>query len=180
MLQAEWGDVIGPGRWLLHGVLESRIDVNRAEDERVSGAKVDHQRQATRAWQSFLSAEQMASLIAPMQTLTIGDLYNYVNYLDDSGLNSHRYRFRLWQVVSTPIGLLAMCLLGLPFVLGSVRSRPPGARILFGATVGIGFYLVEQSTSQLAILYELPALPMAIVPDLILLGASVFTLAKVE
>ena len=73
-----------------------------------------------------------------------------------------------------------MCLLGLPFVLGSVRSRPPGARILFGATVGIGFYLIEQTASQLAMLYELPALPMAMLPDVALLGASVVTLARVE
>jgi lipopolysaccharide export system permease protein len=170
VLQAEWADVIGPGQWLLHDVLESRV----------SGVEVVQEPQNTRAWQSFLSPQQMSSLIAPMETLTLGDLYNYVEYLDDAGLSSHRYRFRLWQVLSTPVALLAMCLLGLPFVLGSVRSRPPGARILFGSTVGIGFYLVEQTASQLAMLYELPALPMAMLPDVTLLGASLVTLARVE
>jgi lipopolysaccharide export system permease protein len=179
MLQAQWGDVIGPGRWLLHGVSQSSIKMSRGE-EGVANVRVDHQSETTQTWPSFLSPEQMASLIAPMETLTLGDLYDYVDYLDGAGLNSHRYRFRLWQALSTPVGLLAMCLLGLPFVLGSVRSRPPGARILFGAIVGIGFYLVEQTTSQLAVLYELPALPMAMLPDFALLSASIFTLARVE
>jgi lipopolysaccharide export system permease protein len=182
VLQAESADVIGPGRWLLRGVSERRISIDRSDtDQRqVTKAEVVHQRQASLTWQSFLSPDQMTSLIAPIQTLTVTDLYNYVGYLDDAGLSSHRYRFRFWQVLSLPIGLLAMCLLGLPFVLGSVRSRPPGARILFGATVGIGFYLVEQTASQLAVLYELPALPMAVLPDFALLGASIFTLTRVE
>jgi lipopolysaccharide export system permease protein len=180
LLQAEWADVEGPGRWLLHSVSESRIEVSLTAEGKVSGAMVDHDQQATRTWQSFLSPEQMASLIAPIETLTLADLYNYVGYLDSAGLNAHRYRFRLWQAISVPVGLLAMCLLGLPFVLGSVRSRPAGARVLFGAAVGVGFYLVEQTISQLAMLYELPAVPLAMLPDMALLGASVFALSRVE
>ncbi len=182
VLHAESADVIGPGRWLLRGVSETRITVSRSttSERGVTQVQVTHHQQATRAWQSFLSPEQMTSLIAPIQTLTVTDLYNYAEYLDGAGLNSHRYRFRFWQILSMPVGLLAMCLLGLPFVLGSVRSRPAGVRILFGATVGIGFYLVEQTASQLTMLYELPASPMAVLPDVMLLGASIFTLARVE
>jgi len=180
MLQAEWADVIGPGRWQLHDVAENRITVERGPEGRVTAAYVAHERGATQDWQSFLSPDQMASLIAPIETLTISDLYNYVKYLDGAGLSSHRYRFRLWQMLSMPLALLAMCLLGLPFLLGSVRSRPPGARILFGAIVGIGFYLVEQTSAQLAMLYELPAIPMAMFPDVVLLGASLYTLARAD
>lgn len=180
VLRAEWADVIGPGLWMLHGVSEARIEVERTAEQGVSSARVGRVGQATQVWESFLSPDQMASLIAPMETLTLGDLYNYVEYLESTGLNSHRYRFQLWQALSMPVALLAMCLLGLPFVLGSVRARPPGARILFGATVGIGFFLVEQTSSQLAMLYELPALPMAMLPDAALLGAAFYTLARVE
>ena len=170
VLQARAADVLGPGRWRLRDVTESRID----------GTTVTQVKQTEREWQSFLSPDQMASLVAPLETLTLSDLYNYVVYLESTGLNAHRYRFRWWQVVSMPVGLLAMCLLGLPFVLGSVRSRSAGVRILFGASVGIGFYLSEQTASQLTLLYELPPAPMALLPDTVLLTASVFALTRVD
>ena len=170
VLQARSADVLGPGRWMLHDVTESRID----------GIEVTQVKQSERVWESFLSPEQMASLVAPVETLTLGDLFNYVGYLETTGLNSHRYRFRLWQVLSMPVGLLAMCLLGLPFVLGSVRAKAAGVRILFGASVGIGFYLTEQTASQLTLLYELAPIPMAMLPDTVLLAASGFALTRVE
>lgn len=170
VLQADYADVIGPGQWLLHAV----------EERRIVQQEVTRARHDTYEWQSFLSPDQMASLIAPMETLTLGDLYRYVGYLEESGLNAHRYRFRLWQVLSSPISLMAMCLLGLPFVLGSVRARPAGARVLFGATVGIGFYLVEQTSAQLAMLYELPVIPLAMLPDAALLVGSIVALTRVE
>jgi lipopolysaccharide export system permease protein len=170
VVQARSADVLGPGRWLLHEVTESRIQ----------GTSVAQVKQAERVWESFLSAEQMASLVAPVETLTLTELYNYVSYLDTTQLNAHSYRFRLWQVLSMPVGLLAMCLLGLPFVLGSVRAKSAGVRILFGASVGIGFYLVEQTASQLTLLHELPPVLMALLPDSVLLGASVFALTRVE
>jgi lipopolysaccharide export system permease protein len=170
LLQARTADVIGPGRWLLHEVTEFKIN----------GTAVTQLQQAERPWESFLSPEQMASLVAPLETLTLTNLYNYVDYLESSGLSSHRYRFRLWQVLSMPVGLLAMCLLGLPFVLGSVRARAAGVRILFGASVGIGFYLSEQTVSQLTMLYELSPVPMALLPDTALLLASMFALTRVE
>lgn len=170
MVLADRADVLGPGRWMLHEISESRIGVDQ----------VGRSSEAEREWDSFLSPDQMASLIAPMETLTVADLAAYVDYLDDAGLSSHRYRFRLWQVGALPLALLAMCLLGLPFVLGSTRARAPGARILFGATVGIGFYLVEQTASQLTMLYELPAAPMAVLPDSLLLVAGFVMLSRVE
>ena len=170
VLRAESADVLGPGRWLLHEVTESRID----------GTQVSQRAESERSWQSFLSPDQMASLVSPIETLTLTELYHYVNYLEATALSSHQYRFRLWQVLSMPIGLAAMCLLGLPFVMGSVRAQSAGARILFGAAVGIGFYLVEQTASQFTLLYELPAVPMALLPDSVLLGASLVMLSRVD
>ena len=154
---------------MLFEVTESRLD----------GTSVVRSQLPERPWESFLSPQQMASLVAPLETLTLSELYSYVSYLDETGLNAHRYRFRLWQVLGMPVGLLAMCLLGLPFVMGSVRAKAAGARILFGASTGIGFYLVEQTASQFALLYELPAVVMALLPDSVLLAASFLALARV-
>ena len=71
-----------------------------------------------------------------------------------------------------------MALLGVPFVIGSVRGIPTGTRISIGIVIGLLFYLLERTTSQLALLYGLPPAPLALFPDLLVLGAATLALTR--
>ena len=145
---------------------------------RVNGEQSSERTYLYHEWDSFLSQNQMDSLVAPVDALSLTELYDYVEYLELAGLRSQTYEFRLWQNLSRPLGLLAMCFLALPFVVGSVRTRAAGTRVLFGMIVGIGFYLTEQMSSQLTLLYELPTMLMALLPDCLLLLVSFLFLAR--
>ncbi len=165
---AEFADIIDANKWTLNNVQEIEL--------LQPGSREVHYQ--TKEWVSFLDKIEMESLVAPVETLSLTELKSYVDYLNIADLRVHAYEFRLWQHLSIPLALLAMCLLALPFVIGSLRTRAAGTRVLFGMIVGIGFYLAEQMSSQLTLLYELPTVLMAILPDGLLLIMSLVFLAK--
>lgn len=168
MIQAHKADIVDDRKWLLHEV-----------EERVLGEdSVQHKRMATLTWQSFLTPEQMATLIAPAHALSVFDLYSYIHEMRGSGIDTRQYQAMLWQQLSLPTALFAMTLLGLPFVLASMHSRTPGFRVLIGGAAGIGFYLFDQITSHLSTLFDLPPAPTALAPSAVLLLLAVIGISR--
>lgn len=168
LLQADKADIVDARTWLLHDV-----------DERVLGDdSVAHRRMATLEWQSFLTPEQLATLIAPAHALSVFDLYAYIREMRGSGVDTREYQAMFWQQLALPGALLAMTLLGLPFVLAGTRSRTPGTRVVAGGVAGVGFYLFNQITSHLATLLDLPPAPTALAPSALLLLVAVLAIRR--
>ena len=71
-----------------------------------------------------------------------------------------------------------MALLGVPFVIGSTRAIPLGTRLTLGGAVGIAFYLLERTVTQIGLLYHLPAAPTSLAPDLLALAAALAALSR--
>jgi lipopolysaccharide export system permease protein len=109
----------------------------------------------------------------PLQALAPNDLVKMIAHLRQNQLDTHEYEIVLWQQISLLPGLLAMALLSLPFLLGSVRSVSAGQRVMIGGMIGIGFYLVQQLSGHLAgILGMNPPLAM-LTPPLLLLAIAI-------
>jgi len=98
------------------------------------------------------------------------ELSKYIKYLQTSSLNSDRYKFIFWQRFFQPLAILVMIFLSVPFVLGFLRSKPMGIRIVVGTLVGFGFYLINQFVGPLTVVYRLPAIAAALLPILIFAG----------
>lgn len=168
LLQAGRAQILSKDKWQLHDVEITRIFRDGTTFERHDLME----------WDNVLDVDQMASIISSASALPITDLIEYIAHLKSNDLDSHRYRLVLWQQLSLPLGILGMALLGIPFVVGSMRAIPVGTRISIGIVVGILFYLVERTTGQLALLYNLPPIPLAVAPDLIILGIAVIALKR--
>jgi len=162
LIRAERADIVNREEWLLYNVTESEIHAQNAtttvEDRRI--------------WRSFLSEPQLENLIQPASTLSPGDLLHYIVSLENNRLNSHPFRLAFWQMASIPVGIIAMALLGLPFVMGSLRSVSVGQRIALGGGIGMAFYLSEQIIGHLSMLYELNPFVAAMAPELLLLALA--------
>lgn len=159
LIRAERADIGKGDEWLLHNVTESEVGVNSAT------TTVESERR----WRSFLSEAQLENLIQPAGTLSPADLLRYIRNLNSNRLNSHQFRLAFWQMVSLPLGIVAMALLGVPFVMGSLRSVSIGQRIALGGGIGMVFYLTEQIVNHLAVLYELNPPVSALTPEVLLL-----------
>ncbi|TNF89600.1 MAG: LPS export ABC transporter permease LptG [Gammaproteobacteria bacterium] len=168
VLNANRADILNSSTWQLWDVVSTEIQ------ER--GTRVG--RMETLEWRSVLTPDQMATIITTAAALAPSDLVQYVAHLEENDLDSHRYRLVLWQQLSLPIGILGMALLGVPFVVGSTRSMATGTRISIGVVIGILFYLGERTLGQIALLYSLPPIPLAMGPDIFILFLALYALSR--
>ena len=168
LTQAASADVLRPGEWLLHEVTTTRLDAAEVHQSRVDRLP----------WRNRIGAEQLAAFVQADNALAPTDLADYIGYLQDNGLDAHRYTLVLWNQLSLPIALAAMALLGVPFVMGSTRTLPLGARLTLGGMVGILFYLLERTATQVGLLYQLPAPLMSLAPDLMALTVALAALSR--
>lgn len=166
LIQATRADVIGPDTWLLHEALVTRFEAESVEQSHFDQLP----------WASDIDAEQIAALLRAEHALSPTDLVGYIGHLRSNGLDAHRFEVLLWQLLGLPMGLFAMGLLGLPFVVGNVRSTPLGARVTFCALIGILFYLLERTSLQVGLLYRFPAPLAGLAPDLLALAAALLSI----
>lgn len=168
VLSANQATILNSSTWQLRDVLSTEIDAD--------GTRSSHM--DTLEWRSVLDPDQMATIITTAAALAPSDLFQYIAHLEENDLDSHRYRLVLWQQLSLPIGILGMALLGVPFVVGSTRAMATGTRISIGVVIGILFYLGERTLAQVALLYELPPIPLAMGPDLFILFLALYALSR--
>jgi lipopolysaccharide export LptBFGC system permease protein LptF len=53
-----------------------------------------------------------------------------------------------------------------------------GTRISIGVVIGILFYLGERTLGQVALLYSLPPIPLAMGPDIFILFLAIYALSR--
>ncbi len=165
---ARYADIIGDDDWLLTDVMER--DLSKIDAPEV--------RTGTMQWTGLLSGDQASTLVLPIQALTPIDLYRYIDHLKSNKLNTQRYRIAFWRQLSISLSLVAMAILSLPFLLGSVRHISASQRVLLGGVVGMGFYLVQQITGNLAGLFGLNPPLTILAPSFLLLGIAFYGIYK--
>ncbi|MGD9584080.1 MAG: LPS export ABC transporter permease LptG [Lysobacterales bacterium] len=168
LIRAAHADLVNEREWLLHDVSQTLLE----------GTAATTTREPQMLWQSFLSAQQLGTLVQPANTMAVNELLSYIERLRSNRLNTHQYRFAFWQMLSLPVGILAMAMLGVPFVMGSLRAVSVSQRVAFGGGLGMLFYLLEQVIGQFAVLYEFNPILAAMGPDLVLLALASISLAR--
>jgi lipopolysaccharide export system permease protein len=163
LIQASSALYIEQENWLLINVLESRF-----QDGQVIETRRDNMQ-----WSALLSADQAAALILPLEALAPNDLLKTIVNLKKNQLDTHRYEIVLWQQISLLPSLLAMALMSLPLLLGSVRSVSASQRALTGGLIGISFYLLQQLSGHLAGILGLTPSLLILTPPFILLVIAI-------
>ncbi len=163
LVQAKNALHAGQKNWLL-------VDVT---DTRFQGTKVLETGLHSLLWNELLSEEQAAVLVLPLEALAPNDLLDTIANLRQNQLDTHHYEVVFWQQVSLLPGLLAMALLSLPFLLGSVRSVSASQRVMLGGLIGIGFYLLQQLSGHFASLFGLNPALIILTPPFILLAVAI-------
>jgi len=153
----------GQNSWLLTTVTDTRFQ----------GTKVRETGLRNLLWTDLLSEDQAAVLVLPLEALAPNDLLATIRNHRQNQLDTHQYEVVFWQQVSLLPGLLAMALLSLPFLLGSVRTVSASQRVMLGGLIGIGFYLLQQLSGHFASLFGLNPAPIIMAPPFILLAVAI-------
>jgi len=163
LLHAASADYLGDSSWLLRKVLHSEMERGQVQETI----------QPSLQWPNLLSAEQASVLILPLQALAPNDLLKMIENLERNQLDTQEYEIAFWQQVSLLPGLLAMALLSLPFLLGSVRAVSASQRVMIGGGIGIGFYLIQQLSGHLAGLFAVSPAIALLAPPFVLLAVAI-------
>ena len=154
--------------WRLREVTRKRFDGLRAETETV----------AEMEWQPFLNPGQITTLTLPVRSLSPLDLYRYIHYLKHTGQQADAYELALWRKLGRGLITIAMVLLSVPFVFGSIRSGIAN-KLALAALTGLCVYLFDQILSNLGLLLQLNLIFIALAPGLLLIWLARAWLARI-
>jgi len=129
--------------------------------------------------QTLVTPELLSAVVLKPQTMSVVAIAQLVEYLEENGLDSGRFRYAFWGRLMTPIASLVMLLVSVPFVFGGMRSVTLGQRIFIGILVGFGFYVVTQISTQMGQVYAINPLLATLVPSLLFMVFGIRAIQKI-
>jgi lipopolysaccharide export system permease protein len=118
-----------------------------------------------------------ALLIEPRQ-MSSADLYDYKSFLVKNNLDDSVESLTFWQKVFAPLTVIVMCLLGVPFVLGSQRQGNTGQRLITGILLGLAYVVVSRLTTQFGVQINLMPVLNAIAPSALFFILALYLLYR--
>jgi lipopolysaccharide export system permease protein len=168
-ITAEGFEIVSDEEWTLYAVTSKLI----LEDEIISS------RTSSMAWETFLEPDQITTLTKQPESLSPIELFNYIEYLRETGQEYDVYSLTLWRKPGEVLTMLGMLLLSVPFVVGSVRTGFANRLVLAGVT-GLVVYLLDQIFSNAGLILNLNPLFVALAPGTMLIWAARFWLGRVN
>ncbi|WP_348666063.1 LPS export ABC transporter permease LptG [Arsenophonus symbiont of Ornithomya chloropus] len=127
-------------------------------------------------WQTTLNPEKLGIVSLNPDSLTISNLYKYINYLQETQQEASAYQLSMWKKIISPLSVACMIFLALSFIFGPLRDVTMGVRVLIGISGGFIFYLLNDGFGNLSLVYGLSPLIAATLPSIMLLGFSILLL----
>lgn len=122
------------GHWQLRGVTVTRFD----------GDNVTVKDEAQRTVTAAIKPNLLKLFVVQPQNLSTIGLYRYAGFLRANHLDASRYMLAFWRKLATPVMVLVMMVLAVPFALGQLRSAGVGQRLFIGVLAGLGFYTFNE------------------------------------
>lgn len=160
-IRAAYADMVSNDEWLLGSVTVRIID-----GERITLEHLD-----TMTWTPFLPPQEISRLTKPPESLSPTELFHHVQFLQETGQQAKPYALALWRKAGLIFTTVAMLLLAIPFVFGSVRAGM-GNRLILAAVTGIGVYLLEQIVANAGLVLNTNPAATALLPGLALIAIA--------
>ncbi len=106
------------------------------------------------------------------------DLYEYKSFLVKNNLDDSVESLTFWQKVFAPLTVMVMCLLAVPFVLGSQREGNAGQRLITGILLGLAYAVVSKLVIQFGVQINLLPVLNAIAPNILFFALAIYLLYR--
>jgi len=120
-------------------------------------------RHNTLNWPSFVSPEDIATLTKPPESLSPLELFRHVEFLRSTGQDADSYALAFWRKIGSALMIIAMLLLSIPFVFGSIRSGLSN-KLVLASLIGIAVYLLDQIIANAGLILQLNPALIALAP----------------
>lgn len=153
-------------------------DLKEATTKTFTGSGIESTSMDSMQWKSFLNPDDISTLTKSPESLSPIELFQHVRFLRATGQEAAAYALALWRKMGGALTTLAMLLLSIPFVFGSVRTGL-GNRLVFASMLGISVYLFDQIVANTGLLLHLNPALVALFPGLLLIGLANWWLRRV-
>lgn len=106
--------------------------------------------------------------------MTLSELHQFLAAQKFSRQNVRNYELGFWQRLVLPFTTMVMMLLAIPCIFGPLRSSSMGSKLMFGAVIGFGFYILNRFCGFLSQIYQFSALIAAIGPTAFFAGLGLY------
>ena len=156
--RAQFADIMDNDVWELSNVI-----IRTFSEDQVSATHLD-----SLSWPSFLNPEDILTLTKPPESLSPLELVRHVEFLRSTGQDADSYALALWRKAGSALMTIAMLLLSIPFVFGSIRTGL-GNKLVFAALIGLAVYLLDQIIANTGLILHLNPALIALVPGLVMI-----------
>lgn len=157
------------GLWLLENKVTSLFDKNH----NVTLEKKPHE-----VKDHWLNPAILEILVREPKTMTLPQLWRYARYLEDNHLNGALFEQILWQKLFSPVAIAVMVFLSIPLLLGPLRNRKLGMRLLVGCALGFCYIVLYQILATTAQIYHIPPFLSVSLPALLFLILGIWLTNK--
>lgn len=166
-VQARYADIFDDSVWVLHGVA---VRIPSPDD-------IASRRLRTLQWHSFLGPDDIATLTKSPESLTPSELVNHAEFLRATGQKADAYVMALWRKAGGAIMTIAMILIAIPFIFGSVREGL-GGKLILAALMGISIYLFDQIIANIGLVFQLNPIVVSVAPGMSLIAVATYWLLR--
>ncbi len=124
--------------------------------------------------------ELIQSLKKDPKELSTWQLFKYVGFLHANKLSTGSYEVELYSRIMKPLTLIAMIILSIPFVFGSLRDSSLGKKIFMGVVISLFFELSSRIGGMLSLRFEFNHLLSASLPTAIVFVIAILMLYRVS
>ncbi|MCP4187319.1 MAG: LPS export ABC transporter permease LptG [Gammaproteobacteria bacterium] len=118
-----------------------------------------------------------ALMIEPRQMSSV-DLFTYIGFLQQNNLQARVELLTFWQKIFSPLVVIIMCILAIPFVLGLQRQGNAGQRLMMGIILGLTYVVADRLLIQLGSHLNLFPFINALLPAVLFLLLTVYLLLR--
>lgn len=130
-------------------------------------------------WKTTITPSKLGVVALKADSLSISELYDYINFLKQTGQDAKRFETTFWRKLFEPISMAVMMLLAISFIFGPLRSSTTGAKIVIGIIAGFVFYVTNVVFGNLSLVVSwLPIYIGALIPSLLSLSIVWWLLIK--
>ena len=122
------------------------------------------------------SNEFISSLKKEPYELSTLNLYRHITFLNENKLASGNYEVEFYKRLIKPVTLIAMLLLSMLFIFGSLRSATLGKKIFLGVMLSLFFELSSRIGSVISLRLDYDHLLITSLPTLVVLVFSLLLL----
>lgn len=128
------------GTWSLFDVRRSFFRENSVESTTT----------AQERWDSALNPDVLSLGVTRPRYLSTADLNASLDYLQRNGLDVGAFENAYWARWFYPVNAMVLCLAVLPFAFGTLRSGGFGKRLFLGIVFGLGYFVLQTLTVNMA------------------------------